>query len=100
YLLVRGAVSVVVDLANGQLKRLSTISPGMAFGELAALERAVRTADVRADTASECFVLPADTFDELDETHPAIKLKLQHNLMRNLGLIVSRLNQEIAILSG
>ncbi len=100
YLLVRGAVSVVVDLPSGQLKRLSTISPGMAFGELAALERAVRTADVRADTASECFVLPADTFDDLGDSHPAIKLKLQHNLMRNLGLIVSRLNQEIATLAG
>jgi glutaminase len=100
FLLVQGAVSVVVDLPSGQLKRLSTISPGMAFGELAALQRGERSADVRADTAVVCYVLSSDTFDRLSETHPSIKLKLMHNLMHNLGLMVSRLNQEIAALSG
>ncbi len=99
FLLVAGAVSVVVDLPNGQLKRLSTISPGMAFGELAALERGIRTADVRADTGVTCYVLSSDTFDDLGGTYPAIKLKLMENLMRNLGHMVARLNQEIAALS-
>ncbi len=99
FLLVAGAVSVVVDLPSGQLKRLSTISPGMAFGELAAIERGTRSADVRADTAVTCYLLSSDAFDELGDSKPAIKLKLMHNLMRNLGQMVARLNQEIAILS-
>jgi hypothetical protein len=43
-----GEVSVRVDLPNGQIKRLSTLSPGMAFGEIAVINRSVRSADVHA----------------------------------------------------
>ena len=99
FLLAAGAVSVVVDLPNGQLKRLSTMSRGMTFGELAAIERGVRSADVRADSPVTCYVLSADRFEELGETKPQIKLRLMRNLMRNLGQMVARLNQEIAALS-
>jgi glutaminase len=100
YLLVRGEVSVTIDLPNGQLQRLSTLAPGMAFGELAVINRGVRNADVRADTTVECFALTMAALDQLGETHPEIKLTLLKNLLRNVAGMLSRANQELATLAG
>jgi glutaminase len=99
YLLVRGRVSVTVALPSGHLKRLSTLSPGMPFGELAIVDRSQRTADVRADVAAECFVLSAADFDRLGSTHPEIKVKILQNLLRQASRTVARLNHEIATLA-
>ena len=99
YLLMRGQVSVVMSLPSGGIKRLATFPAGMAFGELAISNRGERTADVRADSAAECYVLPVAALDRLGETHPAIKMKLLENLLRHVSRTVSRLNQEVGALS-
>jgi glutaminase len=99
FLLARGQVSVVIDLPNGQLKRLSTVSPGMAFGELAAVHRSPRSADVRADTEVECHVLRTDAFDALGASHPGIKMQILGNLLRNLSQMLARTNRELAALA-
>lgn len=96
---MNGEVSVVVALSDGQLKRLSTMSAGMTFGELAIVNRAPRSADVRADTSVECYLLPAAAFDRLGDTHPKIKVILLQNMMRSAYQMVSRLNQEVATLA-
>jgi glutaminase len=90
---------VVLSLPNGEIKRLATFPAGMAFGELAIIDRGERTADVRADTAVECYALPVAALDRLGETHPAIKMKLLENLLRHVSRTVSRLNQEVTALS-
>jgi glutaminase len=95
YLLVRGEVSVVIVLARGRLVRLSTLSPGMTFGELAVVDRGVRSADVRADGRVECYALSMEAFDELAESHPALKLKLLENLLRNVSQMLVRLNRQV-----
>lgn len=99
FFVMSGEVSVMIDVARGLQKRLSTVSAGMAFGELALVERAVRSADVRADRAVRCLVLTADDFDELGKTQPQIQVALLRNLLSNLAQMVSRLNQEVATLS-
>jgi len=99
YLLMSGQVSVAVALETGQVRRLSTFAPGMAFGELAVIDRSARTADVHADTPVECYWLSATAFDALGETHPAIKMKLLENLLRHVSRTVARLNQEVRALS-
>jgi glutaminase len=99
YLLMSGEVSVVVSLADGQLKRMSTLSAGMTFGELAIVGRAARTADVRADKPVECYVLSAAAFERLGETHPKIKVTLLQNMLRRAYQMVSRLNQEVVTLA-
>ena len=98
YLLVGGEVSVMVQLPTGRLMRLSTLSPGMTFGELAVIDRGRRTADVRADGRVECYALSMEVFDRLDETHPAIKMQLLQNLLRNVSQMLTRLNQEVTTL--
>jgi CRP-like cAMP-binding protein len=100
YLLLAGQASVVVELPSGQLKRLATLAPGMAFGELAIVSRSARSADIRADEAVDCLVLSADTFEELGRNHPAIKLTLLENMLRQAYDTVSRLNRELAALGG
>ena len=96
YFLMRGEVSVTVDLPTGQLKRLATFSPGMVFGELAVVDRGPRTADVRSDTDVECLALSADALDRLGERHPAIKATMLANLLRSASRMVTRLNHEVA----
>jgi glutaminase len=99
YLLMRGQVSVVMTLPSGEIKRLATFPAGMAFGELAIIDRGERTADVRADTATECDVLSVSALDRLGETHSTIKMKILENLLRHVSRTVSRLNQEVSALS-
>jgi glutaminase len=99
YLLMVGQVSVTVALPNGHLKRLATLSPGMAFGELAVVDRGVRTADVRADKPVECCALSISAYDQLGRTHPRIKMTFLENLLRNVSQMVSKLNQEVTTLA-
>ena len=40
----------MVELPKGGYKRLSTLTPGMGFGEAALIAGGVRSADVRADS--------------------------------------------------
>jgi len=99
YFLASGEVSVVTELPNGQLKRLSTLSRGMTFGELAAVSLAARSADVRADTPVICHALNVLAFEQLAETHPDIKLVLLENLLANVCQTVARLTHEVATLA-
>ncbi|MEO0852225.1 MAG: glutaminase A [Cyanobacteria bacterium J06648_11] len=98
YLLLSGEVSVVVALADGRLRRLSTLAAGMAFGELASVARTTRSADVRADTPVECYALSTAALQTLERTQPAIALVLMQNMLRSAHRMVNRLNQEVASL--
>ena len=92
-------MSVTVELPGGELRRLSTVSPGMVFGELTVVDRSPRTADVHADTAVECLVLPAVVFDRMTTTHPALKMSILENLLRNVHKVVGRLDRQVTALS-
>ncbi len=99
YFLVRGEVSVTAELPNGQQRRLSTLGAGAVFGELAAVSRAPRSADVRADRAAECYELALDELHALGEKFPPIKAILLENLLRGLARTASRLTEEVLELS-
>lgn len=98
YLLMSGTVSVILDLPSGERRRLSTVAPGMVFGELSIVDRSPRTADVRADTDAECLVLSATDLDHLQHAHPDITIAILRNLLRNVHRTVGRLNREVAAL--
>ena len=99
YLLVAGKVSVTIDLPSGRRQRVSTLSTGMTFGELAILNDAPRSADVRADGPTECFARSIEDFRTLGKTRPGVKLVVLENLLRNASQTASRLTQEIAALA-
>jgi glutaminase len=99
FLVTSGSLSVFLRPENQPELRLSTLTAGMTFGEIAYVERSVRTADVRADSDVECRSLTFDLLDSLVATDPQLHAKLLRNLMR---VVVSRLhssNAEIAELT-
>jgi len=98
YFLMRGEVSVLIYLPNGQPKRLSTLSAGMGFGELAIVDGGVRSADVRADTPVECWTLTKKAFECLEKTHAQLKIGLLQNLLRTTAQIAGRLTREVMAL--
>jgi len=97
FFLARGCASVTVPLAGGAHKRLATFSPGMAFGEMALLDRAPRSAAVMADTEVECDRLKLEDFERLGETHPRIKIVLLTNLALSLTRRLRKANLEISV---
>jgi glutaminase A len=100
FFLMSGEVSVIVELLSGQLKRLSTVSPGMGFGESAIVDGGVRSADVRADKPVECWTLTKDAFERLGETHAELKIGLLQNLLRTVTQIANRMTDEVLGLEG
>jgi glutaminase len=97
FFLARGHVSVVVSLASGINKRLAAFSSGMAFGEMAILDRAPRSATIVADTDVECDLMDRDDFDKLGASHPAIKIRLLENLSLNLCSKLRKVNRDISV---
>jgi glutaminase len=74
---------------------LSTITPGVAFGELALFDGGTRSVDVIPDVPSVCYVLPLAKLDEIARTHPDIKTKLVFNIGRELSARLRRADAEI-----
>ncbi len=99
-LLMRGEVSVMVDLPGGGLKRLSTLSAGMSLGERALLSGGERSAHVRADTPVECLTLTAARFRQLELERPALALQLLRNLLQRTMDTAAQLTGEVAALEG
>jgi glutaminase len=100
YLVSAGEVSVIVSLPGGGHKRLSTLSAGMVFGEAALIAGGQRSADVRADTAVDCWVLSAGVFERLKLEHPSLAITLLHNLLASSSETIGRLTLEVAALEG
>jgi glutaminase len=95
YFLARGNVSVKLTLSSGAEKRLATFSAGMAFGEMAILDRAPRSAIVVADTEVECDLLSLEAFEQLGSSDPGIKIKLLENLSLGLCRKLRKANREL-----
>ena len=100
YFLVKGDVSVLIELPDGGFKRLATLSPGMGFGETALIAGGVRSADVRADTTVECYALSTTAFACLEQECPALMIRLLLNLLRNSAETSQRLTAEVAAFEG
>jgi len=94
FFLQSGMVSV--KLADGV--RLATLVPGMAFGEMALVERH-RAADVWADTSVQCAELTLDDFDAFRTRHPEVGERIMRNLAGLLARRLGRANTRIDTLS-
>jgi CRP-like cAMP-binding protein len=88
FLVTKGSLSVLLQPEGRPALRLATLTGGMTFGEIAYVDRSVRSADVRADSDVECRTLAFETLDSLVTTEPQLHAKLLRNLLR---VVVSRL---------
>jgi len=98
YLLTRGMVTVFLPLEDGARKRLASFTPGMAFGEMALIDHAPRSATIVADTAVTCELLSLARLTALGLTNPKVKIRLLENLSRELTRKLRKANREIALL--
>jgi CRP/FNR family cyclic AMP-dependent transcriptional regulator len=65
-------------------ERVATIGSGEFFGEIALLERVVRTATVSAATPLSFFVISDQAFSAVLDAHPSIERKLLRAMARRL----------------
>lgn len=97
FILTDGAAMVSQPTQDG-IARLDAFTSGMAFGELAFLDRSPRSANVTALTAVECRVLTREAFAELGQEAPSIKIRVLENMARGLTGLVRQMGRELAAL--
>jgi glutaminase len=83
FLIMRGQVEVHVASGPRRQLRLTTLRPGMSFGELAMLDQSRRTADVTATVETECLEIPFEGLDT--EMRAALLGNLAIHLAQRLG---------------
>jgi len=98
FFLAYGHVSVLVKHSSGTFKRLATFSAGMAFGEMAVIDRARRSANIVADTEVQCDLLQLAELQSLADSHPNIKIKLLENLCLGLSQRLRKADRDISVL--
>ncbi len=86
FLVRRGRVHALLPLTADKRHHLATFEAGDFFGELAFLDRQVRSADAEAETATDLYVLSRERFDELMRANPA----LCGEIFERLALALSR----------
>ncbi len=94
-----GQVSVLVPLRNGAHQRISSLGPGMEFGEMALLGQTTRSASVYADTDVRCRVLEAADLDRIADGAPQLKIRLLENLAKDMADRLRNANHWIAALA-
>jgi glutaminase len=99
FFIIQGEVSVYLPVKkNNHGNRITTLSAGMFFGELALLAGTKRIENVIADTVVECQVLSIKTLNALCEVDNALKIKLLENLAKNLVNSLIKSNLEVVAL--
>ncbi len=99
FFLKRGKVSVLVGNKEGVRHRVVTYSPGMAFGEVAFLDRSPRSATVVADTDIDCAVMDTTSFDQLTEARSPLAIKLLRNIAIEFSHTLRRNNRALRLYS-
>ncbi|MGW0044289.1 glutaminase A [Rhodococcus sp. NPDC003348] len=80
-LILSGRISTVVAGPNGTGKRISTLAPGMTFGEIPTLTGRTFLNDVRADTPARIAVMGPGRFAKLTDAAPTLKLSILNRLV-------------------
>ncbi|MDP9331830.1 MAG: glutaminase A [Actinomycetota bacterium] len=102
FFLLSGRVSVLLPLdarAAGRNRRLATLGPGVAFGELALLDEARRSADVVCDERSTIASLSLEALQQLQASCPSIGHAMHANLARLLARRLRSANAQIRALA-
>lgn len=86
YLVRRGAIDILLPLPEGKRHHVATVARGDYFGEMAFLDRDIRSADAVARVHSELFVLSRRRFNEVALADAVVATKV----FARLALLVSR----------
>ena len=93
-----GRVRIALRFSDGLELHLATFGSGDAFGEIAFLDRGVRSAGALAFTPAQLFVLSRQRFDALVEQHPRLGMHFFESLARSLAIRLRQADTEIRVL--
>lgn len=89
YFVGSGQVSVVLELEEGQTKRIRTYTVGNTIGEMGLYRKTLRMASVVADTPSTVYFLSTQAFEQIEARDPLLASNI-HRFIVNL--LAERLN--------
>jgi glutaminase len=99
FFLAEGVVAIVLRNAEtGSTRQISSLSPGLSFGELSFLQGTARTADVVSLTEVTCYALNRAAIQAFRATNPEGYIALLHNALHTLTDRLMRANREVAAL--
>jgi SulP family sulfate permease len=101
YFLLQGKVQVVIDLRHESgRQKIATLCPGTVFGEMAIIDRGLRSANVVAQTNISCCYLTTSELIRFNREHPELSHKLMIGFSREISRRVRILNRTITELKG
>lgn len=99
YFLVQGKAQIIVDLPDmSDSIKIATLCPGTVFGEMAVIDRGIRSANVVAETDVTCYYLSNDELIQLNREQHEIAHKLMVGFTRELSKrirIANRITTEL-----
>ncbi len=98
FLIRRGAVRVFLPMDHGRYLNLATFGRGSFFGDMAFLDRGVRSADAVAVTATEVYAISRARFNEAAHQHPLLGVKVFARLARALAIRLRHTDNELRAL--
>ncbi|MCB9669945.1 MAG: cyclic nucleotide-binding domain-containing protein [Alphaproteobacteria bacterium] len=98
YIVANGQVDVVLQVAEDRAEHISTLGPGMAFGDSAILHACPRTATCVAKGDVQCLVMDRDHFMAITETLSLPSSVFRQGLIRNLVMHVERATKRFVFL--
>ncbi|HYH53651.1 MAG TPA: glutaminase A [Solirubrobacterales bacterium] len=96
FLLLAGEVTIEVEVEDGK-RRLATLTPGLAFGEVALAGVPLRPVSARGETDGECLVLAVADFERLAADHPDLQAALMRNLLASFYETIGRMSREVGV---
>ena len=100
FFVLSGLVSVRLPLTGeGRDRRLATLGTGVAVGEMAFLDRGLRSADVVAEEESVLARLSIEDLYRIGGDLPGVIAKFSANLARNLSGRLRRANEQVRMLA-
>jgi len=98
YLVRRGILRVLLPLEGGKYHHLATICQGGVIGELAFLDRGVRSADVEAKVDTDLYLLSRSRFNELARANAAMGVQVFARLALSTAESLRQTDAELRIL--
>jgi SulP family sulfate permease len=98
YLVRRGILRVLLPLEGGKYHHLATIGQGGVIGELAFLDRGVRSADVEARVDTDLYLLSRSRFNELARADAAMGVQVFARLALSIAESLRQTDAELSIL--
>ena len=95
YFVASGQVSVVLELSQGQMKRIRTYTVGNTIGEMGLYRRTVRMASVIADKPSTLYFLSAETFERIEANDPVLASNIHRFIVDLLAERLQHREEEI-----